>query len=263
MKFWRRSLLLPESNDEILKVSEISKSFGGLKAVDRVDLSVQRGSITGLIGPNGSGKSTLFNLVTGLIKPDFGSVFLDGDCVDGLSPEKRFNKGMARSFQDPRLFFDMSVFENMLVAPIGQKGEHPLSSLFQRIWRQQELNLARKAKSVMDDFNIGVIASNGADEISGGQMKLLQLAQLLMNIPKIILLDEPTAGVAPSLTNEIFETIKRLRDEKQITFLIIEHKLQVLFKFVDTIYVMHRGKIFAKGTPQEIVSNPEIRKIYL
>ncbi len=254
---------LSNKEKEILRVEVLSKSYGGLKAVDAVDLSVEKGSITGLIGPNGSGKSTLFNIISGLTKSDSGSVYLQGNRIDKLSPDKRFHMGVARSFQDPKLFFDMNVFENMLVPPIGQRGESPFSSVLQNRWREEEVNLGKKAKSVMNGLKIDSTALNNAGEISGGQMKLLQLAQLMMNEPILALLDEPTAGVAPSLTNEIFEMIRKLRDEKQITFLIVEHKLQVLFKFVDCVYVMHQGKIFAKGRPEEIVANPEIGKIYL
>jgi branched-chain amino acid transport system ATP-binding protein len=254
---------LSDPKDEILQVRNVRKTYGGLRAVDQVDLVLQRGTITGLIGPNGSGKSTLFNVISGITNPDSGIVHFDGKRIDKMSPDKRFQIGMARTFQDPRLFFNMNVFENMLVSPIGQKGEGPLSSVFQRRWRDQEYQLGLKAKSVMGDLNIDSTALNGADEISGGQMKLLQLGQVLMNEPKLVLLDEPTAGVAPSLTSEIFEAIKELRQKTGTTFLIIEHKLQVLFKFVDIVYVMHRGKIFAKGKPDEILANPEIGKIYL
>ena len=251
------------AGSEILRIASLSKSYGGLKAVDNVDLSVEEGSITGLIGPNGSGKSTLFNLMTGVVRRDSGNIFFNGKSIDNLSPDKRFHRGIARGFQDPRLFFKMNVFENMLVPPIDQKGESPIASVFQGNWKQQEIELGKRAKSIMEDLNISEIALNGADEISGGQMKLLQLGQLLMNSPKLILLDEPTAGVAPGLTNEIFETVKRLRNEKRITFLVIEHKLQVLFKYADIVYVMYRGKIFAKGTPEQILSNKDIGRIYL
>ncbi len=252
-----------KQSGDILKVENVSKNYSGLKAVDDVSLSVKPGSITGLIGPNGSGKSTLFNMISGVLKQDSGSVFFEGNNIDALPSNKRFLAGMARTFQDPRLFFDMTVFENMLVPPTAQKGESPIFSLIQSAWRDQEIQLGTKARSVMKDLNIDSVILNGADEISGGQMKLLQLAQVLMNSPRLVLLDEPTAGVAPGLTNEIFETLNRLRVDNGITFFIIEHKLKVLFKFVDFVYVMHRGKLFASGSPEEIAANPEVGNIYL
>lgn len=254
---------MSSSSDVILELKEVRKTFGGLVAVDSVSFKVKRGTLTGLIGPNGSGKSTLFNLVSGTMRLDSGSVYLEGERVDGLSADKRFHRGMVRTFQDPRLFFGMNVFENMLVPPANQKGEGPTAGILPFRWKEQELELGRKAKSIMTDMQIDKIARSNADEISGGQMKLLQLGQTLMNNPKLVLLDEPTAGVAPALTLQIFERIRDLRDRLGITFLIIEHKLQALFKFADYVQVMHRGRIFASGKPQEIVSNPELGNIYL
>jgi branched-chain amino acid transport system ATP-binding protein len=250
-------------SNTILEMSNLRKTFGGLVAVDSVGFAVQRGSITGLIGPNGSGKSTLFNLIAGTMKADSGSVHFEGEKIDGLSADKRFHRGMVRSFQDPKLFFGMNVFENMLVPPAKQKGEGPTAGILPMRWKAQEIELGKKAKEVMTDLKIYPIARNNADEISGGQMKLLQLGQTLMNSPKLILLDEPTAGVAPALTIQIFDKIKELRERLGITFLVIEHKLQVLFKYVDYVQVMHRGKIFASGTPEQVISNPELANIYL
>jgi len=255
--------LSKQESKEILTVKKLTKTFGGLVAVDSVDLSINEASITGLIGPNGSGKSTLFNLISGVTTPDAGNIRFENEEIDSLPSDMRFKKGLARGFQDPRLFFGMNVFENMLVPPINQKGENPLFAIMKNLWRQQEIDLGGKAKSVMEELRMISVALNSAEEISAGQMKLLQLGQLLMNSPKLVLLDEPTAGVAPSLTEEIFEIIKQMRDQRQITFFIIEHKLQVLFKYVDFVYVMHRGRIFAGGTPEEVVANPELREIYL
>lgn len=254
---------LSESNQPILAVKGLKKSFGGVAAVDSVSFEVQRGTLTGLIGPNGSGKSTLFNLIAGTLKPDSGNVYFEGENIDKLPPDRRFHLGMVRTFQDPRLFFGMNVFENMLVPPSLQRGEGPTAGIFPFRWKNQELELGQRAKSVMADLKIDSVARNNSAEISGGQMKLLQLGQTLMNLPKLVLLDEPTAGVAPALTQSIFEKINELRNRHGITFLIIEHKLQALFKFVDYVQVMHRGKIFVAGKPGEIMINPELGDIYL
>jgi branched-chain amino acid transport system ATP-binding protein len=250
-------------SSSMLDARSLTKSFGGLIAIDNFSLSLKEGSITGLIGPNGSGKSTLFNLISGLIKPDSGSIFFQGEKIDKLTPDKRFHLGIGRGFQDPRLFFGMDVFENMLVSPTNQKGENPLSSLLIRLWKNQEIELANKSKNIMKILNIESIALNNSEEISGGQMKLVQLGQLLMNSPKLVLLDEPTAGVSPKLTIEIFDKIKQLRDEENITFLIIEHKLSALFRIVDSVFVMNHGTLFAGGSPDEISANRKLGEIYL
>ena len=247
----------------LLKVEKVSKHFGGIKAVDKVSLDVEAGSIAGLIGPNGSGKSTLFNLIGGNEKKDGGRVTFDSKSIDNLPAHKIFELGLGRTFQTPRLFAGMTVLENSMLAGKGQKGESPLNALFPARWELQELNLARKAQNQMKDLEIEKIYGNLSSEISGGQTKLLQLSAALMGDPKMLLLDEPTAGVAPRLAQDIFQSIERQRKEKGTTFFIIEHRLEVLLRHVDRVYVMHQGRIIVEGMPETVVKDQKVIDAYL
>jgi len=252
------------TDESILRVEGISKSFGGVKAVEGVSLSVKKGSITGLIGPNGSGKSTLFNLISGAEKKNpGGSIEFDGKQIDALPPHKRSELGMGRTFQTPRLFPGMTVLENTMVAPRGQKGERPFVSPLRRRWEGQEIELAKKAKAQMTRLEIDKLYGKLTSEISGGQMKLAQLSNALMEDPKMLLLDEPTAGVAPRLAQDIFQSITNERQERGTTFFIIEHRLEVLFKHVDTDFVMHQGKIIMEDKPEAIVKDKRLAEAYL
>ncbi len=252
------------TDEAILSVQGISKSFGGINAVDGVSLSVAKGSITGLIGPNGSGKSTLFNLISGVEKKNpGGSIRFDGKQIDGLPPHKRSGLGLGRTFQTPRLFNGMTVLENTMVAPKGQRGERPLISLFRESWEQQEMELAKKAQDQMRLLEIETLYGNLSSETSGGQMKLVQLSNALMGDPKLLLLDEPTAGVAPRLAQDIFQIISREREQRGTTFFIIEHRLQVLFKHVDHVFAMHQGKIITEGSPEDVVKDKNLIGAYL
>ncbi len=252
------------SDDTILRVENISKSFGGVRAVDEVTLSVKRGSITGLIGPNGSGKSTLFNVISGIEKADSaGRIQFDGKRLDRLSPHKRFELGLGRSFQTPRLFTGMTVLENTMLAAKGQKGERPLTSLFPARWEDQEMEFAHRAQNQMKLLEIDQLYGSLSNEISGGQMKLVQLSNAIMGDPKMLLLDEPTAGVAPRLAQDIFQSISYEREQKGTTFFIIEHRLEVLFKHVDEVFAMHQGRIIAEGRPESIVKDQKLVDAYL
>jgi branched-chain amino acid transport system ATP-binding protein len=252
------------SAEAILSVERISKSFGGVRAVDDVSFSVKRGSITGLIGQNGSGKSTLFNLISGVWKKDpGGSVTFDGRRIDRLPPHKIFQLGLGRTFQTPRLFTGMTVLENTMLAAKGQKGERPSVAPFPARWEGQEVELAKKARSQMGPLEIEGIYDKWSNEISGGQMKLVQLSNAVMGDPRMLLLDEPTAGVAPRLAQDIFQSIADERSQKGTTFFIIEHRLGVLFKHVDTVLFMHQGRIIAEGKPEEIVKDQRLLEAYL
>jgi branched-chain amino acid transport system ATP-binding protein len=248
---------------EILKLIDVTKKFGELRAVDRVSLEVRKDSITGLIGPNGSGKSTLFNTIAGVYRPDEGSIFYKGERIDGLTVEQIYAKGLVKSFQDARLFLGMTVLENMLLPPKNQIGEKMRLAPFHHKWQDQEKMYTETVLRLSHKFQIRNVLSNLASEISGGQMKLLQIGRSLMSAPELVLLDEPTAGVTPRLAREIFELIESLRSEGGLTFFIIEHKLDLLFEYAETIYVMDIGKIIAKGSPNEILKNQRVIDAYL
>jgi branched-chain amino acid transport system ATP-binding protein len=246
----------------MLSLTGVRKSFERLQAVAGVSLDVPIGKIVGLIGPNGSGKSTLFNLISGALRADSGRIVFDGRDITSRSPDQIFDLGLVRSYQDPALFFRMSTLDNALVPAKRQRGERPLIAPLHRLWRKQENELARVAGDVLEQVKLREQYARPASDISGGQMKLLELARSMNGGPKLLLLDEPTAGVAPKLARDIFEQIEHLRNSLGLTFLIIEHRLEVLFDFVDDVYVMHTGKIVAHDSPAEIAANREVREIY-
>jgi branched-chain amino acid transport system ATP-binding protein len=250
-------------SDIMLKAEKISKSFGGIRAVDDVSLSIRQGSITGLIGPNGSGKSTLFDIISGTQGKFSGSVFFDGKRIDRLSSHRIFDLGLGRTFQTPRLFTGMTVLENAMLGGKRQKGENPLVAPLTDRWESEEMELATKTQSQLSALEIGHLYNKLSSEISGGQMKLLQLANALTGDPKMLLLDEPTAGVAPRLAQDIFSSIEKQCKENGKTFFIIEHRLQVLFKHVDYLFVMHQGRVIAEGKPSDIVKNQQVIDAYL
>jgi branched-chain amino acid transport system ATP-binding protein len=246
----------------LLELQDVSKSFERLQAVDGVSLTVPHGQIVGLIGPNGSGKSTLFNLISGNLRADSGRILFDGYDITPESADRIFQLGLVRSYQDPSLFFRMTVLDNTLQPVKGQRGENPVQAPLHRTWAQQEKEFAAAAGTLLDDLQLRGQAAILASDISGGQMKLLELGRSLNGQPKLLLLDEPTAGVAPKLARTIFERIAELRRALGLTFLIIEHRLEVLFDFVDDVYVMHAGRLAAHGSAAEIAANAQVREIY-
>ncbi len=230
--------------------------------MDDVSFQVQPGQIVGLIGPNGSGKSTLMNVIAGTLPPDSGRMAFDGHDITGQSTDAIFRLGLARSFQDPSLFQRMNVLDNALLPVKGQSGERPGLAPLHRLWRGEERTNARRAADILTRLKLRGHVDALASDLSGGQMKLLELGRSLMGEPKMLLLDEPTAGVAPNLAYEIFEQIEAMRTELGLTFLIVEHRLEILFDFVDHLYVMHLGQIIAQGTPKEIATDAHVREVY-
>ncbi len=246
----------------MLQVNNVVKDFDGLRALDGVSLEVEQGQIVGLIGPNGSGKSTLLSTIARTIDVTSGQILFDGHDLTHIGADKAFRLGLARGYQDPGLFFQMTVLDNVLLPAKDQRGEHPLYAPLRRFWKQQEHDNAGRAAETLKRVKLERHFDKPASDLSGGQMKLLEIARLLMGEPKLLLLDEPTAGVAPSLAYEIFQQIEALRRETGMTFLIVEHRLEILFDFVDSVYVMHMGKVLAHGTPDEISQSAEVREVY-
>lgn len=246
----------------MLRLQDVRKAYGRLMAVDGVSLEVAAGQIVGLIGPNGSGKSTLLSLIAGTQAVDGGTIEFDGHAIQGKAPDQIFHLGLARSFQDPSLFFRMTVMDNALLPVKGQRGERARVAPFHRLWMGEERAHAATAQDVLAHVQLGGQAERLASDLSGGQMKLLELGRSLMGNPKMLLLDEPTAGVAPALAYTIFEQIEQMRRVQGVTFLIVEHRLELLFDFVDLLYVMHLGRVIAQGTPQEIAGNELVREVY-
>jgi len=246
----------------MLDVKNLVKDFDGLRAVDGVSLTVPQGAIIGLIGPNGSGKSTLLSMIARTMDATSGQILYDGQDVTHLPADTAFQRGLARGYQDPSLFFQMTVLDNTLLPVKNQRGEHPWYAPWRRIWKHQEQNNAQTAHDTLSRVNLQKHFGKPASDLSGGQMKLLEISRVLMGEPRLLLLDEPTAGVAPSLAYEIFQQIEALRREAGLTFLIVEHRLEILFDFVDSVYVMHMGKMLMHGTPDEVAANAEVREVY-
>lgn len=246
----------------MLEVKYLRKDFEGLRAVDDVSLTVPAGKIVGLIGPNGSGKSTLLSLIDGTVEPTAGQIIFDGHDITHLPAERIFELGLGRGFQDPSLFFQMTVLDNTLLPVKRQRGENPWYAPWRRAWKRQEQENASEATAVLKRVNLQNHSGKLASDLSGGQMKLMEIGRSLMGSPNMLLLDEPTAGVAPKMAYDIFEQIAEMRRTLGTTFLIVEHRLEILFDYVDSVYVMHMGQVLAQGTPSEIANNPQVREVY-
>jgi len=251
-------------NGVLLDVRAVTKSFEGLRAVNECSLQVGRGTITGLIGPNGAGKTTLFNLVTGFLKPTTGEIAFAGDRIDGLPPHRVFHKGIVRTFQIPRELKLMTVLENLMLVPARQVGE--------RLWNawllpfrvgRQEREIRDKALEVLEFVNLWHLRYEYASNLSSGQKKLLELARTLMGEPRLILLDEPGAGVNPTLMKSLVTLIERLRDESGITFFLIEHDMDLVARLCNPVIVMSSGEKIAEGPPDEVVRDERVLEAYL
>lgn len=247
----------------ILKAENLSKSFGGIQAVKNASIAVPKGSITGLIGPNGAGKTTFFNLLSNFLVPDGGTVCLDGKPIQGKPPYAIAQMGMVRTFQVPRVLSRLSVLDNMLLAAQNQTGEKFWNAWFQgaKIAKEEKL-LKEKAKDILESVGLIQMVDKYAGSMSGGQRKLLEIARALMTDPKIVLLDEPAAGVNPALIEEICEHIQTWNREG-LTFLIIEHNMDVIMSLCDRIWVLAEGRNLQDGEPLEIRSSPEVLEAYL
>lgn len=245
----------------ILEVQNIEKSFGGIKALDGVSLEIESNSIVGLIGPNGSGKSTFINVVSGSLSRDEGSIFFNGENISSMRPFELSCLGISRTFQLTRLFRGMTVLENMLLASKVQ--DDSLYSIFfnRKKVAEQEKKDTDRANEILDFLEIEHLKNEFASDLSGGQQKLLNLGMVLMADPQLVLLDEPVAGVNPTLANKIFEKV--VREKKNRTFLVVEHNIDILMNFCDIIHVMNKGKIITSGSPDDIQNNEEVIDVYL
>jgi branched-chain amino acid transport system ATP-binding protein len=248
----------------MLEIQGVDKSFGGLKAVNDCTLEVSQGSITGLIGPNGAGKTTLFNIITGHYKPDRGQISFQGQAIEGLAPHQIFKKRVYRTFQITREFAQMTVLENLMIMPELQTGEKIWNTWFRAsAVRTQEKEIRDKALEVLEFVELIKLKDEYAGSLSGGQKKLLEIARSMMADPKMVLLDEPGAGVNPTLMRKLIENIKTLRDEKGITFFLIEHDMDLVMNLCDPVIVMSEGTKLAEGTADEIKSDERVLEAYL
>ncbi len=247
----------------VLSATGLTKSFGGVKAVNDATIDVAPGSITGLIGPNGAGKTTLFNLLSNFTQPDSGRVVFDGDPIEALQPHQIAQRGMIRTFQVARVLSRLSVLENMRLAAQHQTGENFWSTWFLpgRIAKEERESRDR-AMEILESVGLAAKANDYAGALSGGQRKLLEIARALMTRPKLVLLDEPAAGVNPTLINQICEYILYW-NQQGLTFLIIEHNMDVIMSLCDRVWVLAEGTNLAVGTPEEIQTNAKVLEAYL
>jgi neutral amino acid transport system ATP-binding protein len=243
-----------------LVVEEAVRAFDGVRALDGATLEVEPGSITGLIGPNGAGKSTLFNCVSGFLRPQSGRVLLDGRRIDRRSAYRIARAGLVRTFQTPRVLARMTVLENVLLGAPRHPGERLGGAL---AGRAREREARARAGELLELVRLGGHASGLAGTLSGGQRKLLDLVRALMAEPRILLLDEPMAGVSPTLRVELFAHIVGLRERERITLLIAEHDLDFVMRACDRVIVMNDGRVIAQGTPEEIRRNEKVVDAYL
>ena len=247
----------------LLSVQDVRKSFGNLHALDGISLQVDERKVSILIGPNGSGKSTLINVVSGLYSPDSGNVIFDSIDVTGFAPHKLYKMGIARTFQIPALFWNLTVLENLLIAEKNNPGERFLRSLLNSFWKDSERKAMEKASRILELLGLSGLWNQPSFKLSGGQMKLVEIGRALMSDAKLLLLDEPVSGVNPTLAHEIFSRILKLRDELGLTFFIVEHRLDIALKYVDEIFAMALGKLIASGLPDEVMNNKKVIEAYL
>ena len=247
--------------DPILIADDVVRRFGGLIAVDVDHLEIQRGAITALIGPNGAGKTTFFNLLTGFDKPDAGTVQFDGVDITGSPRTSSPQQGMVRTFQLTKALSRMTVIDNMKLGATNQVGEGFWKALLP-IWGGQEADIEARADALLDRFNLTHMRDEFAGTMSGGQRKLVEMARALMTEPKLVMLDEPMAGVNPALTQSLLGHVKGLRAEGR-TVIFVEHDMDVVRDISDWVVVMAEGAIIAEGTPDDIGANQEVIDAYL
>lgn len=248
----------------MIEIQNIHKAFGGIKAVNGCSFSIKEGGITGLIGPNGAGKSTLFSIIAGFQHPDSGSITLDGRDIIGTPPHRLFHMGLVRTFQTPHEFSCMTVRENLMLVPPGQTGESLLASWF--TWgkvKRQDAKILDKVDEVLDFLKLSHVANEQAGNLSGGQKKLLELGRTMMTDARVVLLDEPGAGVNPTLMGALSDAIVRLNRERGYTFCLIEHDMELIGQLCDPVVCMADGRVIAEGAMEEVRANEQVRSAYL
>ncbi|WP_028792695.1 ABC transporter ATP-binding protein [Thalassobaculum salexigens] len=248
----------------MIRVENVTKNFGGIRAVDGVSLEIAQGSITGLIGPNGAGKTTLFNIIAGHFPPSSGTIFLDGEDVTALEPHELFHKGLLRTFQIAHEFSSLTVLENLMVVPGEQPGEELRHTWFNFAKvREVENRVRERAREVIEFLEIPHLENELAGNLSGGQKKLLELGRTMMVDAKIVFLDEVGAGVNRTLLQTIARSIQRLNQERGYTFCLIEHDMDFIARLCDPVIVMAEGRLLTQGTTDEVMNNEDVIEAYL
>jgi neutral amino acid transport system ATP-binding protein len=248
----------------LLETEDVVKRFGGIRAVNGATLDVREGSITALIGPNGAGKTTFFNVITGFYRPDGGHATFQGHPILGSPPHAIARLGMVRTFQITKALARMPVIDNMMLAAPDQPGETLWKVITQlAAVRRREAEIRDQAMEVLEIFNLDGLADDYAGTLSGGQRKLLELARALMARPRLLLLDEPMAGINPTLGGRLLDHMQRLRRDEGVTFLFTEHDMEVVMNHSDRVIVMAEGRVIADGEPVQVRSDPAVIEAYL
>ncbi len=251
-------------SESALRISDLTKDFGGLRAVDSISFQVSEGELVGLIGPNGCGKTTTFNCISGMLQPTSGKIEVLGQDATEMRPDQIQRLGLTRTFQHTWLWREMTVIENLLVPPRDQFKPNPIFALLKPGSRKSEAQRIQDAYEVLDLLEIPHMAHNLTSELSGGQSKLVDIGRALMSVPRFLLLDEPVAGVAGPLAERIFQNLRRLTSDRNIGMLVIEHNMDfILRRDVDRMIVMNEGKVLMEGTPNEIRQNRDVIEAYL
>ena len=251
-----------QSDSNILQVKNLSKSFGGLKAISDCSLKIKKGSITGIIGPNGSGKTTLFNLISGNLKSSKGTVLFNNEDITNIPSYELFSKGVLRTFQIAHEFTNLTVLENLMMVPGGQSGEKLVNALFKpSLVKEEEIKV--KALKVIDFLNLKHLSNELAGNLSGGQKKLLELGRTMMVDAKSVLLDEVGAGVNRTLLKDIGSAILRLNKEQGYTFCMIEHDMEFISRLCNPVIVLSEGSVLFEGTPDQVKKNEKVIDSYL
>ena len=251
-------------SNPVLKADHLGISFGGLKAVEGFDLEIRENELVGLIGPNGAGKTTVFNMLTGVYQPTEGAVYLDGNLMAGKKPHQMVKAGIARTFQNIRLFKKMTVIDNVRVAFNLHMKYSVLQSILRTplVWKEED-EIDRKARELLSVFNMEGLADHIAANLPYGQQRKLEIARALATNPKVLLLDEPAAGMNPTETAELMEAISIIRKRFHVSILLIEHDMSLVMKICERLVVIDYGQIIAAGTPQEVARDPKVIGAYL
>ena len=248
----------------MLEVTSLGISFGGLRAVDELSMKIEKGGLVGLIGPNGAGKTTAFNMLTGVYRPTDGGIRLDGQNLIGKKPHEICKMGVARTFQNIRLFSELSVLDNVKTGLHHQITYSFAESMFHLgSYRKKEKQMDEKAMELLSVFGLESVADYRAANLPYGKQRKLEIARALATEPKLLLLDEPAAGMNPNETEELMETIEVVRKRFGVTILLIEHDMKLVSGICEYLYVLNFGRLLAEGTPKEVLSNPEVVKAYL
>ncbi len=248
----------------MLTIENLNKSFGGLQAVRNCSFEIREGTITGLIGPNGAGKTTTFSMIAGELVPTSGRIVFEKQDIAGLPTHEMFHRGIVRTFQIPHEFAKMTVLENLMVVPPEQPGERLFANWISRGQvKRREREVRDRAEDALDFLSISHLGDEPAGNLSGGQKKLLELGRTMMTDAKLVLLDEPGAGVNPTLLLKIREMISRLRQERDYTFCVIEHDMDLIASLCDPVIVLAEGTVLTQGSMAEVRSNPEVLDAYL